>query len=111
VKYLTPEQIAAALPLYRYKPGWHVSCHEQPYDTFPYEGFCVDVRFEVPNAYHAQDMQVQNVHVPVPPIVDTEHLYDFLTWRLARLELHELREFVWVDGKIRDNPHEDRTFV
>jgi hypothetical protein len=52
-----------------------------------------------------RDKQVQNVHVPVPPIVNAEHLHDFIMWRLARIETHEMREFYWVDGTIRDDPH------
>jgi hypothetical protein len=105
VNYMTPAEIAAELSRISYKPGWSITCHEQPFDSFPYEGFCLDIRFSVPNAYHPQDEQVQNVHVPMPPIVNAEHLRDFLMWRLARIETHELREFFWLDGKIYDDPH------
>jgi hypothetical protein len=124
VKYLTPAEIAAELPRISYKPGWTITCHEQPYDGFPYEGFCLDISFSVPNAYPrtevvdgltvlVRDKQVQNVHVPVPPIVNAQHLHDFIMWRLARIETHEMREFYWVDGKIVDNPHAlvGRTFA
>lgn len=102
---MTGAEIAEALPRITYKPGWMIRCHQQPYDSFPYEGFCLDITFDVPNAYRTQDTQTQNVHVPLPPIVNEEHLVDFIAWRLARIEMHEMREFLWLDGKIRDDPH------
>jgi hypothetical protein len=104
-RYLCPDEIAAIVAAFRYKPGWTLRCHMQPFDDFPYEGFCLDVRLEVPNSYHPQDMQVQNVHVPVPPLLNEAQVIDWLMWRLARVELHELREFGWYKGQIVKDPH------
>jgi hypothetical protein len=45
------------------------------------------------------------VHVPVPPLLNEAQVIDWLIWRLARMELHELREFGWYKGQIVNDPH------
>jgi hypothetical protein len=41
----------------------------------------------------------------IPPLPDLEALWRFLAWRLGRIELHEMREWLRVDSRPVFNPH------
>jgi hypothetical protein len=36
---------------------------------------------------------------------DVQALEDWIAWRLSRLEVHEMREFLKRDGKVISDPH------
>jgi hypothetical protein len=48
---------------------------------------------------------VLDVHSMLPPMRDTIALEEWLAWRLGRLEVHEMREFLKRDGRVIFDPH------
>jgi hypothetical protein len=58
-----------------------------------------------PNAYKPSETIELGIRSPLPPFADTDALHAWLMWRLARIEMHELREFYRVDGVPVDDPH------
>jgi predicted metal-dependent enzyme (double-stranded beta helix superfamily) len=100
VKYLDADMLQLCLNAVEYKPGWRFTIHQHKW-----EGLCVDIAVSLPNGYRPDQEVDVNIRVPVPPIVSPEHFHDWLMWRLARVEMHEMREFYHVNGTIRDDPH------
>jgi hypothetical protein len=98
--YYDTRQVAAHVETYSYKPGFTFMVWEHPY-----EGTCLEITFFVPNSYRQGEQQTQCVNVPVPPLVSPTHVYDWLEWRLTRIEMHELCEFSRVSGQPRNDPH------
>jgi hypothetical protein len=96
---LTTPEIHAHLRRLAYKPGWEF----QVYDG-RWEGQHLVIRTEVPDTYSDQTV-VLDVHSMLPPMRDTRALEEWLAWRLGRLELHELREFLKRDGRPIFDPH------
>jgi hypothetical protein len=102
VKYLNGHELQLCLNAVDYKPGWKFTLYQHRY-----EGVCVDIAITLPNGYRPAETVDVNIRCPVPPIVNAEHFHDWLMWRLARIELHEMREFYHVNGTIRDDPHSE----
>lgn len=106
MKYLTPQEIRGCLSAVNY---WHP---DMIIDLFMhrYEGYgrvCLAITFTVPNSYKQGERQTQCVNVPVPPICNPEHFYDWLKWRLETIALHEVNEMFWVDGLVHLDPHSE----
>lgn len=97
---LTVGEIEAELARVSYKPGWTFRVYQGRW-----EGLHLVIRTEVPDAYHEGENVVLDVHSFLPPLRDRWALHSWLTWRLARIEVHEMREFYRVDGQCWDDPH------
>lgn len=97
---LTTKEIQDHLARVTYKPGWSFEAYDGKW-----EGQHIVIRTSVPNAYNTKENTDLDVHSMLPPIPDTNYLNSWLMWRVARLEVHEVREFFKVDGKIVDDPH------
>jgi hypothetical protein len=112
------ERIKAALEGVRYRPGWTITAHPCPFSNHVW----VLIDAEVPDAEKwdhdlpawrnrsRDNMTRIGVRAVVPDndnheIYFYEHFYNWLAWRLKRIERHESREFFWVDGKPWDSPH------
>lgn len=106
VEYLNPAQIQDCLAAWRYKPGWTFTLY-----THQWEGLCIDIALTVPNGYNWDEPVDLNIRVPVPPIVNGQHFVDWLMWRVARIELHELREFSIYHGEHVSDPHNEEVTV
>lgn len=100
--YLSSIAIACEVRKINYRPGYRFTVFRHPF-----EGLCVRVELSTINAYRKTEMQDQVLNIPVPPIVSAEHFHDFMKWRLARFELHELNEFYFVDGHVLHDPHSE----
>jgi hypothetical protein len=98
------EELKATLVRVAYKPGWSFRLWESRW-----EGVCMAIRFQAPNAYSSEDDPGRNVGINVktfvPPCPDENYFLAFLAYRLSRIELHEMREFLKVDGVCLDDPH------
>jgi hypothetical protein len=97
---LTTSEIQAHLERLTYKPGWSIKAYDGRW-----EGQHVVITTVVDDAYKPGETQTLDVHSMLPPMADTDHLEQWLAWRLGRLELHEMREFLRRDGKPIYNPH------
>lgn len=97
---LTTAQIRAALTRFAYKPGWTFTA----YDGL-WEGPHLAITTLLPDATRPGALVPLDVHSMLPPIPDEPYLWRWLAWRLARIEIHELREFLRVDGHAPFDPH------
>jgi hypothetical protein len=97
---LTTGEIAAHLERLSYKDGWEFSVYDGRW-----EGQHLVIRTVVPDTYHPGESLVLDVHSMLPPMRDTAQLEEWLAWRLARIEVHEMREFFKRDGQVLFSPH------
>lgn len=94
------DDICIELGRVSYKQGWRF----EPY-RHTWEGVWLSIIAELPDAYHPGEMVTVNIRTPIPPMVDSADLHRWLMYRLGRIEVHEMREFYRVDGKVVDDPH------
>jgi hypothetical protein len=97
---LTIDQMREALEHVTYKPGWRLTLFQHQW-----EGIWMAIRAELPDADWPTRTTVININTPVPPMRDIEGFYEWLAWRLARVEIHEMREFLRIDGVKYSDPH------
>src|SRR5689334_22772485 len=71
-----------------YKPGWAFEVYEGTW-----EGPHLVITAAVPDAHHEGETTTLDVHSMLPPIMNRDQFYHWLLWRLARIEVHEAREF------------------
>jgi hypothetical protein len=86
---LTVEGIRAHLERLSYKDGWTFDVYEGRW-----EGQHIVIRTEIEDAALRGRKVVLDVHSMLPPMRDTIALEEWLAWRLGRLEVHEMREFL-----------------
>lgn len=97
---LTTAEIAAHLARLSYKPGWEFAVYDGRW-----EGQHIVIRTGVVDTYSPGEMVVLDVHSMLPPMRDVAQLEEWLAWRLGRLEVHEMREFLKRDGVVIFDPH------
>jgi hypothetical protein len=98
---LTLPQIQHEIARITYKPGWtfHLADH-------PREGALLRIQAQVPDSTSTQPVTL-GINTWLPPIPTREYLHQWVRWRLTRIELHELAEFLKADDRVLDDPHAD----
>lgn len=99
---LTEDEINDHLDRITYKPGWSFAAY-----TGRWEGMHLTISTLVDDAFKPGEMVTLRVECFLSPndYKDTEALEAWLMWRLARIEVHEMREFFKRDGKVVSSPH------
>jgi hypothetical protein len=97
---LTTAQIRDELLRVTYRSGWSFEVYDGAF-----EGQHIVIRAKVIDAYHPGQTVDLDVHSMLPPMPDAAYLHRWLAWRLGRLELHEMREHLHLDGKPIFDPH------
>jgi hypothetical protein len=99
---VTPEQVQAHLDELDYKPGWTFHAY-----AGRWEGMHVAIGARMPDSYHPGQMIDLQVECFLSPNdhASPEALDTWLLYRLARIEVHETREFLRRDGRPVDDPH------
>ena len=97
---LTTAEIQAELERVTYKPGWSFTCYDGRW-----EGQHLVITVDVLDAGRPGQSVTLDVHSSLPPIPDVAYLHTWLAWRLGRIENHEMREFLRVDGHAVFDPH------
>lgn len=97
---LTIDALRSALKRVTYRPGWRFILYQSEH-----EGIWMSVKAEVPDAANPSKTTVVNVRTAVPPIPHEAYFWTWLAYRLKRIESHESREYLKVDGKPLDDPH------
>lgn len=107
------ERVKSALEIVRYRPGWTITAHPCPVGNHAW----VLIDGEVPDAERwdhdlpawrnrsRDNMTRIAVRAVVPCFTELEQFYDWLAWRLKRVDRHESREFFWVGPGPWDSPH------
>lgn len=97
---LTTAEVAAHLERITYLPGWTLAVRDGRH-----EGQHLTIGAVLPDAYHQGDLVTLDVHSALPPMRDLEALEEWLLWRLCRLQSHEVREWLRLDGVPVSDPH------
>jgi hypothetical protein len=97
---LTTDEIRGWLARVTYKPGWFFTVYDGEW-----EGQHFVITALVPDAYNPGATTVLDVHSALPPIPNQEYLWHWITWRVGRVESHEMREFLRVEGDAIHDPH------
>jgi hypothetical protein len=92
--------IQAILTRVTYKPGWKIRSY--PGD---FHGPHIVITTVVPDATRPGESTVLDVHSDLPPLFSEDQFIRWLAWRLAQIEIHEMREFLQVDGVAPFDPH------
>lgn len=99
---LTTAQLQDTLDRITYKPGWEFAIYDGRH-----EGQHVVIVTVVPDAYNPDKTVTLDVHSMLPPMFTEHQFFEWVAWRLRRIEIHEAREFLCVDGRVYDDPHAD----
>ena len=97
---LSTQVLRAHLAKLTYKPGWAFEVYDGRW-----EGQHVVIRVDVPDTFNPGETVTLDVHSMLPPMRSTHQFEEWIAWRLARLEVHEMREFLKRDGRVIFNPH------
>lgn len=98
---LTLGEMQQLLEKFTYKPGWVFTLWMDKH-----EGIKMEIWHTVPCSYSGES-RVQSIKTFVPPIHSEEDFWDYLLYRLNRIENHEMREFFRVGGYPIFDPHID----
>lgn len=97
---LSTEQIRDHLARLSYRPGWSFQLREHPFEG--HQVFIIGK--DLPDSYSTSNLDI-GVLSFLPPMPDTTYLEQWIAWRLARIETHEMREFLKRDGQPIFDPH------
>ena len=97
---MTTDEIREALTRFSYKPGWTFQVADHPR-----EGQLLRIEAQVPDSYTAGKTITLGINSWLPPLSGPSALWRYLRWRITRIEIHELCEFLKVDGCVLDDPH------
>jgi hypothetical protein len=98
---LTLEALQRQLNRISYKPGFGFRLYEHRHG----EGVWIAITALLPNSYKPEESTVICVRSPVPPIPTGAYFFEWLSWRVRRLEAHEVAEWFKVDGQPLHDPH------
>jgi hypothetical protein len=94
------ETLRQLLRRWSYMDGWLFTLYQHDH-----EGIWIAITVELPDSRRPGERIVNCVRSPVPPIPTAEYFYQWLVWRLERIDSHEIREFARVDGRLIMDPH------
>lgn len=97
---LTTAEIAAHLERLTYRRGWTMRVYDGAW-----EGQHIVITTDVEDTYNPGQTTTLDVHSMLPPMLSTADLERWLAWRLARIEIHEAREWFRRDGAPVFDPH------
>jgi len=85
-----------------YKPGWEFEVYEHQHD-----GPHLVVRVRLEDAQNAGHMTHLRYDDALPPFETNKQYFEFLLWRLKRIETHECLDFFKVSGETYNDPHKE----
>lgn len=108
----TRADMEAILTRVGYRPGWTfiITAIDSPDDPALQQvrqaKLCLKIDGPVVDAYdHSKTTRI-GIRNAIPPHIGTEEQFmKWLTFCLQRIEIHEQREFLQLDGKPFDSPH------
>jgi hypothetical protein len=97
---LSTEEIREAVWCVTYRPGWSFEVYEGRF-----EGPHIVIRATVPDSTRLGQAVTLAIHSMLPPMRNRQAVFEWLAWRLGRIEVHEMREWLKVDGRVIFDPH------
>jgi hypothetical protein len=100
---LTTEQLRDELLAISYRKGWRLNVYDDPFEGQKLRV----VAPELPDSYDPDGTRTIDVGADtfIPPMLTAEQFHWFIWWRLDRIERHEAREFLRVNGEVLFDPH------
>lgn len=98
---LSTAEICDRVAQMTYRPGWTLSVYENGFEDPHLEILAVDV----PNSYRPGSTLDLRISSSIPPMDSIEQLDRWVMWRLERVESHEAREWLQIDGRPLFDPH------
>jgi len=100
---LTTLEIQEHLKRITYKPKWSFKYYDGIWEGPHLVIHCS----AIDDSFNPGKKTVLDIHCFLSPndIASTEALETYLMYRLARIEVHEMREFFKRDGKVVSSPH------
>lgn len=83
-----------------YKPGWKFSAYQHPF-----EGVWITINVHMEDSYHPGSYTDAGICTAVPEIGTVEEFKWWLAWRLGRVEMHEMQEWLKWDDEPMFDPH------
>lgn len=83
-------------------PGWTFKLY---YDKW--EGLGIRMEALMLDSRHPGKMTVSGINSPLPPMQGADQLINWIAWRILRIQSHEVREWVKVNGVIWSDPHNE----
>lgn len=99
---LTVAELQQHLTRISYRPGWAFEVREGRW-----EGHHIVVHAKVEDAYHPGEFVPLDIHSALPRMDSLGQFENWLADRLARIEVHEMREWLRRDGTAIFDPHAD----
>jgi hypothetical protein len=100
---LTTEQLRDELLAMSYRKGWRLNVYDDPFEgqklrvvSAPLPDSCD------PDGTRTIDIGADTF---IPPMLTAEQFHWFIWWRLDRIERHEAREVLRVNGEVLFDPH------
>lgn len=85
-----------------YKPGWEFTAYDGKH-----EGNHLTIKTKIEDSTNPGHMVHLGFETFLPPFENNKQFFEWLLWRLKRIETHECREFFKVSGEVYDNPHKE----
>lgn len=104
---LTTAEIAGWIGQMSYRPGWSFQVYETGFED-PWLLILAKNQADSRNPGASIDLGIRS---PIPPMENFDQLDRWLIWRLERVESHECREWLQVDGRPIFDPHRERDRV
>lgn len=104
---LSTAEITERVRQYRYRPGWFLTVVETGFE----DPWLRVLATGVMNSYDPQSPIDLGINSPIPPMETVDQLDRWIVWRLQRIESHEAREWLQVDGRPLFDPHRERDRV
>ncbi len=95
-------QVQSILSRVTYKFGWELTLTE---DENP--SLCITAWLEDSCSHNPGDAILVDIHSQLPPFYTESEVLRWLRWRLRAIEVHEVDEFLRLDGKAVFDPHRD----
>lgn len=99
---LSISEIQRLVSYISYKRGWTF----EAYDGL-HEGHHLTIQTEIEDAHNPGEKLTLGVESFLPPLQNNKQFFDWLLWRLKRIEVHECREFFKISGEVYDDPHKE----
>lgn len=99
---LTIQQMQERLNRMTYKEGWTIKLYQGAF-----EGAHLQITAELDDSVELGKKTVFDVHDMMPPMLSIEQFDLYIIDRLMRIETHEAREWLKLDGKSLFYPHCD----
>lgn len=103
---LAHEELETLLKDVSYRPGWTLTLLRHSH-----EGPMLRIEAKVLNSYCPEQETMLGINSFIPPMTSPEHFYEWLLWRLERVEVHECQEWFKVKGDPWHDPHKDDWFA